>query len=82
MKPELATIEVQPDALLMLREFVEYNGIEYYRHNDALYKLLDSLADEVVRITTDKNGTEYRERRVYADHVDRHGNEIEDVVEV
>ena len=79
MKPELATIEVQPDALLMLREFVEYGGIEYYYHDEALHKLLDSLADVVVRVTTDRNEIEYRERKVYVDYVDRHGNEVEGV---
>ena len=58
MKPKVATIEVQPDAILMLREFVEYNGIEYYAHNEALYKLLDALADELVRVYVLPDGTE------------------------
>ena len=43
---------------LMLQEFVEYNGIEYYAHNETLYKLLDSLADEVVRVYVLPDGTE------------------------
>ena len=58
MKPKVATIEVQPDAILMLQEFVEYNGIEFYAHNEALYKLLDALADEVVRVYVLPDGTE------------------------
>ena len=58
MKPKKVVVEVQPDAILMLQEFVEYNGIEYYAHNEALYKLLDALADEVVRVYVLPDGTE------------------------
>ena len=57
MNPKKVVVEVQPDAILMLKEFVEYNGIEYYDHNETLYKLLDALADEVVRTYTLDDGT-------------------------
>ena len=50
MKSKLIALEVNDNELHMLREFVEYVGIEFYDHADVLYKLLDRIADETVRI--------------------------------
>ena len=49
MQSNLVALEVSSDIVHMLKEYVEYGSLDWYEYNETLVKLLEPLADQLVR---------------------------------